>query len=82
MSSEEKAKYRGRLPTAGLMAARAETQWLDDTQLPSSVDWREKGGVNAIKDQGSCGSCWAFSSVCAMEGAHFVKTGTLPNLAE
>lgn len=38
------------------------------TAIPTSIDWREKGAVNAIKDQGSCGSCWAFSAVASMEG--------------
>merc|ERR550514_1736017 len=47
-----------------------------------SVDWRSKNAVNPIKDQARCGSCWAFSAVCALEGAHFLKTGELISMSE
>lgn len=59
-----------------------ETVVLDTTNIPDSIDWRSKGAVNAPKDQGQCGSCWAFSSVAAMEGHHQIATGTLLSLSE
>ncbi|GJR73691.1 senescence-specific cysteine protease SAG39-like protein [Tanacetum coccineum] len=52
------------------------------TAVPSSMDWRTKGAVTPIKDQGQCGCCWAFSAVAAMEGITQLKTGKLISLSE
>ncbi|KAG8465554.1 hypothetical protein KFE25_002861 [Diacronema lutheri] len=49
---------------------------------PAELDWRELGLVTKPKDQGSCGSCWAFSAVAAIEGQHARQTGVLVTLSE
>ncbi|KAG8384343.1 hypothetical protein BUALT_Bualt04G0108300 [Buddleja alternifolia] len=51
-------------------------------KLPEFVDWREKGAVAPIKNQGDCGSCWAFSAVAAVEGINKIVTGELITLSE
>ncbi|XP_037427688.1 senescence-specific cysteine protease SAG39-like [Triticum dicoccoides] len=50
--------------------------------LPAAVDWRTKGAVTPIKDQGQCGCCWAFSAVAATEGIVKLSTGKLVSLSE
>ena len=52
------------------------------SSAPATIDWRSKGAVTSVKDQGQCGSCWTFSSTGAVEGAWAISTGQLINLAE
>nr|ABQ10197.1 actinidin Act4a [Actinidia eriantha] len=51
-------------------------------QLPDSVDWRKKGAVLGVKNQGNCGSCWTFASIAAVEGINKIVTGNLISLSE
>ena len=52
------------------------------TATPASVDWRGSIMVGPIKDQGNCGSCWAFSAIAALEGQQSKKSGTYINLSD
>jgi len=48
----------------------------------NDIDWVAKGAVTPVKDQAQCGSCWAFSTTGAVEGAVQVKTGRLTSVSE
>ncbi|KAJ6333423.1 hypothetical protein OIU77_009319 [Salix suchowensis] len=67
-----------RLSSSGTNSFRYENV----TAVPSSMDWRKKGAVTPIKNQGQCGCCWAFSAVAAMEGITQLSTGNLISLSE
>ncbi|XP_011038210.1 PREDICTED: senescence-specific cysteine protease SAG39-like [Populus euphratica] len=72
--------YRRPLQTRPMKVTSFEYE--NVTAVPATMDWRKKGAVTPIKDQGQCGSCWAFSTVAATEGINQLTTGKLVSLSE
>ena len=81
-TSAEYKKLLGYKKRNHLVKASRNATVLKTEDAPASVDWRERGAVNAVKNQGQCGSCWAFSATASVEGAHFMATGQLTRLSE
>jgi cathepsin L len=79
-NAEFAAMYNGlRIPAGYVHKTSAPTPKVD---LPDTWDWRKHGAVTPVKDQGQCGSCWAFSTTGSVEGCHFITTKKLASLSE
>lgn len=70
-TNDEYKKLLGKKNTEQVAGQEVE---LDVADLAAGVDWRTTGALNPVQDQGDCGSCWAFSSIAAMEAAHFLES--------
>uniref|UniRef100_A0ACD5UGH7 Uncharacterized protein n=1 Tax=Avena sativa TaxID=4498 RepID=A0ACD5UGH7_AVESA len=82
-NEEYRSTYiRARSKPARERKLSARYQADEDEELPESVDWRDKGAVVGVKDQGGCGSSWAFSAIAAVEGINQIVTGQLVSLSE
>ena len=80
--AEFKAQYVGGKRSSKKGALPAEPMPAVTAAPPASVDWRTQGAVTPVKDQGQCGSCWAFATTVSTEGALFVNSSKLVSLSE
>jgi len=72
--------YQTRKHEAHVLQKETPAHLLKD--LPAEVDWRQKGIVTPVKDQGSCGSCWSFAAAQSIESQWALATGELYELSE
>ncbi|XP_047308205.1 ervatamin-B-like [Impatiens glandulifera] len=81
-NDEFRASLTGYKMESRVTKPNAGFRYSNDTNPPESIDWRKLGAVTPIKNQGSCGACWAFSAVGAVESINQIKNGKLVSLSE
>ncbi|CAI0380936.1 unnamed protein product [Linum tenue] len=82
LTNEEFRTTRNRFKGHMCSPQRGTFRYENASGVPSTMDWRKKGAVTPVKDQGQCGCCWAFSAVAVVEGINQLSTGKLVSLSE
>ena len=82
MTADERKRKLGFRPISEAEMNENVSENLEVANIPASVNWLTAGAVNPVQDQGQCGSCWAFSAIGAIEGAHYVAKKKLVKLSE
>ena len=86
LTDEEKRQYTG-LNISNFAEEETVSHLSSEPPLPASsqpkfIDWVSRGANPAMKNQGSCGSCWAFGTISALESTYFLTTGDLISFSE
>ncbi|CAF4453960.1 unnamed protein product, partial [Didymodactylos carnosus] len=82
LTEEEFNKQKkGHTPLPKNNTRNRRSVFMENVTVPTSLDWVAEGRVTSVKNQGSCGSCWAFATTAVVEGLLAKKTGMLLDLS-